>query len=147
MIIKLLKNTLSKELFLIFLVTILLVGGVILENNIKVESLKYLSYLILLSAYLVAGWRVILKAIKNLFRKNFFDENFLMTIATLGAVAINELPEAVMVMLLYNVGEFFQKSAVDRSKKSIKSLLEIRPEYANLKVDDKIIKKILRKLK
>jgi len=141
MIIKLLKNTLSKELFLIFLVTILLVGGVILENNIKVESLKYLSYLILLSAYLVAGWSVILKAIKNLFRKNFFDENFLMTIATLGAVAINELPEAVMVMLLYNVGEFFQKSAVDRSKKSIKSLLEIRPEYANLKVDDKIIKK------
>src|SRR4030067_3721910 len=64
-----------------------------------------------------------------------------MTIAPLGAVAINELPEAVMVMLLYNVGEFFQKSAVDRSKKSIKSLLEIRPEYANLKVDDKIIKK------
>jgi len=139
MFIKILHNKLSKELFLIFLVIVLLVGGLILENHIEVDSLKNLSYLILLFAYLIAGWEVISKAIKNLFRKNFFDENFLMTIATLGAVAINQLPEAVTVMLLYNVGEFFQKSAVDQSRKSIKSLLQIRPEYANLKVGDKII--------
>lgn len=137
---KILKSALSKEVLLILLVAILLAGGIFLENNNKASSLKYLSDVILISGYFIAGWNVLSKAIKNLFKGNFFDENFLMTIATLGAVAINELPEAVMVMLLYNVGEFFQKSAVGRSRKSIKSLLEIRPEYANLKVDDKIIK-------
>ena len=138
--VKILHNKLSKELFIILAVTVLLIGGVIFENHAESDSLKNLSYVILLIAYIIAGWEVISKAIKNLFRKNFFDENFLMTIATLGAVAINQLPEAVMVMLLYNVGEFFQKSAIDQSRKSIKSLLEIRPEYANLKVDDKTIK-------
>lgn len=137
---KILKSALSREVLLILLVAILLAGGIFLENNNKASSLKYLSDVILISGYFIAGWNVLSKAIKNLFKGNFFDENFLMTIATLGAVAINELPEAVMVMLLYNVGEFFQKSAVGRSRKSIKSLLEIRPEYANLKVDDKIIK-------
>jgi Zn2+/Cd2+-exporting ATPase len=135
-----LKNTLIKELSIILLVTVLLIGGIVLEYNIKVDSLKYLSYLILLSAYLIAGWGVISKAIKNLFRKNFFDENFLMTLATLGALVINAFTEAVMVMLLYNIGEFLQKSAVTRSRKSIKSLLEIRPDYANLKVKNAIIK-------
>ena len=138
--VKILHNKLSKELFIILAVTVLLIGGVIFENHAESDSLKNVSYVILLIAYIIAGWEVISKAIKNLFRKNFFDENFLMTIATLGAVAINQLPEAVMVMLLYNVGEFFQKSAIDQSRKSIKSLLEIRPEYANLKVDDKTIK-------
>jgi Zn2+/Cd2+-exporting ATPase len=140
MSVKIFKSTLSKELYLILLVSFLLILGLIFEQNIKINSYKYISYLILLSAYLIAGWDVIIKATTNLIRKNFFDENFLMTIATLGAVIINQLPEAVMVMLLYNVGEFFQKSAVNRSRKSIKSLLEIRPEYANLKVDGKIVK-------
>lgn len=140
MLIKILHNNLSKELLIILAVTLLLIGGVIIESHANLDSLKNLSYIILLIAYFIAGWEVISKAIINLFRKNFFDENFLMTIATLGAVAINQLPEAVMVMLLYNVGEFFQKSAIDQSRKSIKSLLEIRPEYANLKVDDKTIK-------
>jgi Cd2+/Zn2+-exporting ATPase len=138
--IKILHNNLSKELLIILAVTLLLIGGVIIESHANLDSLKNLSFIILLIAYFIAGWEVISKAIINLFRKNFFDENFLMTIATLGAVAINQLPEAVMVMLLYNVGEFFQKSAIDQSRKSIKSLLEIRPEYANLKVDDKTIK-------
>ena len=115
--VKILHNKLSKELFIILAVTVLLIGGVIFENHAESDSLKNVSYVILLIAYIIAGWEVISKAIKNLFRKNFFDENFLMTIATLGAVAINQLPEAVMVMLLYNVGEFFQKSAIDQVEK------------------------------
>jgi Zn2+/Cd2+-exporting ATPase len=135
-----LKNTLINELSIILLVIVLLIGGVVIEYNIKVDSLQYLSHLILLSAYLIAGGGVIIKAIKNLFRKNFFDENFLMTLATLGALIINALTEAVMVMLLYNIGEFLQKAAVTRSRKSIKSLLEIRPDYANLRINNLIIK-------
>ncbi len=137
---KILKSDLSKEVLQILLVAILFAGGIYFENNDRVSSLKYLTDVVLISAYIIAGSNVLSKAIKNLFKGNFFDENFLMSLATLGALAINELPEAVMVMLLYNVGEFFQKSAVGRSRKSIRSLLEIRPEYANLKVDDKIIK-------
>lgn len=140
MIKKILESYLSKEIIQIILVSVLFALGIYFENYERVSSLKYLSGVILISAYIIAGGNVLSKAIKNLFKLNFFDENFLMTIATLGALAINQLPEAVMVMLLYNVGEFFQKLAVGRSRKSIRSLLEIRPEYANLKVDDKIIK-------
>jgi Cd2+/Zn2+-exporting ATPase len=140
MIKKILESDLSKEILQILFVTVLFAAGIYFENYERVSFLKYLSDVILISAYIIAGRNVLSKAIKNLFKGNIFDENFLMTIATLGALAINQLPEAVMVMLLYNVGEFFQKLAVGRSRKSIRSLLEIRPEYANLKVDDKIIK-------
>lgn len=84
-------------------------------------------------SYLVIGGEVLLRAGKNLLRRQLFDENFLMTIATLGAFAIGELPEAVSVMLFYQIGELFQSLAVGRSRRSIKALLKIKPEYANLK--------------
>ena len=74
-------------------------------------------------------------AIKNVLRGKIFDEFFLMTIATLGAFAIKEFPEAVAVMLFFKVGEMFQDFALNRSRRSIKSLLEIRPDYANLQLD------------
>ena len=68
-------------------------------------------------AYILIGYDVLLKALKNIFKGHLFDENFLMTLATLGAISIKELPEAVMVMLLYQIGEFLQDKAVDKSKK------------------------------
>jgi Zn2+/Cd2+-exporting ATPase len=84
-------------------------------------------------AYLLSGWTVLTSAGKNILRGQVFDENFLMTIATLGAIAIKQLPEAVGVMLFFKVGELFQELAVSRSRRSISALLEIRPDAANLK--------------
>ncbi len=91
-------------------------------------------------SYLVIGHKVLLKAMGNILRGQVFDENFLMSIATLGAFAINEYSEAVAVMLFYMLGEFFQDIAVNNSRNSIKSLLDIRPDYANLKTSNGIKK-------
>ncbi len=88
---------------------------------------------LILSSYLITGGEVILKAFKNIASGRVFDENFLMTIATLGAFAIGEYPEAAAVMLFYQAGVLFESGAVNRSKRSIQNLMEIRPEYANLK--------------
>lgn len=91
-------------------------------------------------SYVIAGYDIVLKAIRNIFRGKVFDENFLMALATIGAFAIGEFPEAVAVMLFYQVGELFQSYAVDKSRKSIASLMDIRPDYANVKRDNKLIK-------
>lgn len=80
------------------------------------------------TAYLVAGWRVIASAARNIMRGRVFNKQFLMPIATVGAIAIGELHEAIAVMLFYVVGELFQDIAVGRSRRSIKSLLEVKPE-------------------
>ncbi|GFN35548.1 heavy metal translocating P-type ATPase [Tepidimicrobium xylanilyticum] len=96
-------------------------------------------FTIYLAAYVIIGSEIIIKAIKNLFAKQPFDENFLMTVATLGAFAIGEYPEGVAVMLFYQIGEFFQGLAVNHSRKSISSLIDIRPDYANLEKDGEII--------
>ncbi|WP_278244891.1 heavy metal translocating P-type ATPase [Fervidicella metallireducens] len=91
-------------------------------------------------SYLIIGKDVLLKASKNILNGQLFDENFLMTLATLGAFGIREFPEAVSVMLFYEIGELLQDLAVDKSRKSITDLLNIKPDYANLKKDNKIIK-------
>ncbi len=91
---------------------------------------------IFLAAYLLSGGDVLLRALKNIIKGEVFDENFLMSIATLGAFAIGEYPEAVMVMVLYQTGEYFQHRAVEKSKKSISDLMDIRPDYANLQTID-----------
>ena len=83
-------------------------------------------------AYLIAGSDVLFKAAKNITKGRVFDENFLMSVATIGALAIKELPEAVMVMVLYQLGEYFQHRAVEKSRHSITELMDIRPDYANL---------------
>lgn len=93
------------------------------------------------SAYLIAGGDVVLKAIKHILKGKVFDENFLMVLATVGALAIGEYPEAVMVMVLYQIGEMLQDYAVEKSKKSISSLMNIRPDYANIVVNSELIKK------
>mgnify|MGYP000482659172 FL=1 len=91
-------------------------------------------------SYLVVGSEILKKAVRNIFRGKVFDENFLMAVATIGAFAIGEFPEAVAVMLFYQVGELFQSYAVDKSRKSIASLMDIRPDYANIEKDGKVEK-------
>lgn len=83
-------------------------------------------------AYLIAGYDIIFKALKNIIKGQVFDENFLMGIATLGAIGIKEYPEAVMVMVLYQIGEYLQDKAVEKSQNSITELMDIRPDYANI---------------
>lgn len=83
-------------------------------------------------AYLIVGADVLFRATKNIFKGQIFDENFLMSLATVGAICIKEFPEAVMVMILYQIGEYMQDKAVDKSKDSIAALMDIRPDYANL---------------
>jgi len=95
---------------------------------------------IFLASYILVGGEVILKAVKNMLKGRVFDENFLMSAATIGAFAIKEFPEGVAVMLFYQVGEFFQEIAVNRSRKSIAALMDIRPDYANLKAGDEVRK-------
>ncbi|WP_141430811.1 heavy metal translocating P-type ATPase [Bacillus sp. 03113] len=91
-----------------------------------------------LVAYLIVGGDIVLRAAKNILRGQVFDENFLMAIATIGAFAIKEYPEGVAVMMFYQVGELFQGIAVNRSRKSISALMDIRPDYANVKVENDI---------
>ena len=100
---------------------------------------ELLSLLLNVTAYIIIGYDVVIKALSNIFKGEVFDENFLMTIATVGAFAIGESPEAVAVMLFYQIGEFFQDYAVSRSKKSIADLMDIRPDYANLKINDEVL--------
>ena len=115
--------------FILFLVSL-----VISFENVWINSMLYII------SYLIVGLDIVIKAVRNIFRGKIFDENFLMTIATIGAFAIGEFPEAVAVMLFYQVGELFQSYAVDKSRKSIASLMDIRPDFANLKKDGKIEK-------
>ena len=89
--------------------------------------------------YAVVGWDVLWRAVRNILRGQVFDENFLMALATVGAFCIGEYPEGVLVMLLYQVGELFQNLAVGRSRKSIASLMDIRPDWANIEKDGKLI--------
>ena len=110
----------------------------------KDEMLKIGFYVV---AYIVIGYSVLIQAIKNIAKGEVFDENFLMAIATLGAFGIKEYPEAVAVMLFYQIGEFFQDYAVGKSKKSIAQLMDIRPDYANLKVGGELIKKTPNQIK
>ena len=112
-------------------------------NFIKVdENVLFIIQIVLyIVSYLIVGFEVVKKAIMNIFHGEFFDENFLMSIATIGAFAIKEFPEAVAVMLFYQIGEYFQSYAVKKSRKSIASLMDIRPDYANLKVNGDIERK------
>lgn len=89
-------------------------------------------------AYILAGYEVLLKSIKNIFKGEIFDENFLMSIATIGAFIINEPVEAVAVMVFYNLGEIFEDIAGDKSKKSILKLMDLKPKIANLKIANEI---------
>ena len=99
------------------------------------------SFAMFFAAYIVAGGDILLDALKNIFKGDIFNENFLMGIATIGAFAIKEYPEAVMVMVLFQIGEYLQDRAVEKSRDSITRLMDIRPDYANIEENDKILRK------
>ena len=98
---------------------------------VKFEN-AWINNAIFLVSYFIVGWDILRKAMRNIIRGKVFDENFLMAVATIGAFCIGEFPEAVAVMLFYQIGELFQSYAVDKSRKSIASLMDIRPDYANV---------------
>lgn len=125
------KKTITQILIALLLFIIALL---IPFENIWINNIIYIL------SYLVVGLEIVCKAIKNILKGKVFDENFLMAIATLGAFAIGEFPEAVAVMLFYQIGELFQDYAVDQSRKSITSLMDIRPDFANVKRQNKILK-------
>lgn len=119
----------------------LLIGGILFVLGIFVPKTLFIPKLaVFLVSYLVIGGDVLLSAFKNILNGQVFDENFLMAIATIGAFAIGEYPEGVAVMLFYQLGELLQGIAVNNSRKSIVSLMDIRPDYANIKVGEGIKK-------
>ena len=101
---------------------------------------EWINNAIYIISYIIVGFDIVKKAVRNIIRGKVFDENFLMAVATIGAFGIGEFPEAVAVMLLYQIGELFQSYAVDKSRKSISSLMDIRPDFANVERDGKIQK-------
>jgi len=105
--------------------------------DINIEWLNIALYLI---SYIIVGGNIVKRAVRNIFRGKVFDENFLMSIATIGAMLIGEYPEGIAVMLFYQIGELFQSYAVDKSRRSIADAMDIRPDYANVKRGDEVIK-------
>ena len=101
---------------------------------------EWLKLVLFVLSYVIVGWDIVRNALVNIVRGKVFDENFLMTVATIGAFLIGAYPEAVIVMLFYQIGGLFQSYAVDKSRKSIASLMNIRPDYANLKKGDDLVK-------
>lgn len=120
------------------LVTKLIIAGILFLTAILDQFGTTISIVLFVAAYLVAGLEVVMSAIRNIVRGQLFDENFLMSVATIGAFIIGEYPEAVAVMLFYQIGELFQSIAVNRSRKSITDLMDIRPDFANLKMKNKV---------
>lgn len=101
---------------------------------------EWINNIIYIIAYIIVGFDIVKKAFRNITRGKIFDENFLMTVATVGAFGMKEFPEAVAVMLFYQIGELFQSYAVDKSRKSISNLMNIRPDFANVERNGKIEK-------
>ncbi len=124
----------KKGIKIIIALVLFLLAFIINFNNELINNTIYTV------SYIIVGLEIVRKAIRNITRGKVFDENFLMTVATIGAFGIGEFPEAVAVMLFYQVGELFQSYAVDKSRKSISSLMDIRPDYANVQRDGKIEK-------
>ncbi|MEH2423357.1 MAG: heavy metal translocating P-type ATPase [Nostoc sp.] len=131
---------LKNEVLPLVVILSLYAPGVIFENQLHNTFYSIGEYLLFIPAYLLSGWSVLKTAGRNILRGRIFDETFLMTVATLGAIAIHKLPEAVGVMLFYKIGELFQDIAVSRSRNSIKALLEVRPDYANIQIEGELKK-------
>ena len=125
----------KKKLTKIIIALILFIFSMV----IKFENV-WINNAIFVTSYIIVGFEIIRKALRNIIRGKVFDENFLMSVATIGAFGIGEFPEAVAVMLFYQIGELFQSYAVDKSRKSIASLMDIRPDYANVYRNGKVEK-------
>lgn len=123
------------ELPPVLLAVTLFAISILFERPLHNTPYNITEFAVIIPAYLLSGWTVLKTAGRNILRGQIFDENFLMTVATLGALAIHQLPEAVAVMLFFRVGELFQEYSVGRSRRSIKALLEVRPDTANLRTN------------
>ncbi len=130
----------NKKLSLKHDVTRLILGGAVFAVAVLFDFQTWLELALFLTSYAIVGGPVVLKAVTGIARGQVFSEHFLMTIATIGAFFIGEYPEGVAVMLFYLVGELFQDAAVDHSRKSISALMDIRPDYANLKLGEELRK-------
>lgn len=128
----------KKQLIMLLIGAAIFVLGMVLENAFAINKSILLGIFIV--GYIILGSSVVLQALKNIIRGQIFDENFLMTIATIGAFIIGDAAEAVGVMLFFQIGEYFQGLAMRRSKKSITDLMDIRPDFANVKRNGEIIK-------
>lgn len=119
----------------------IIIGAAVLATAVLLNlNNEWLQIALFIISYIIVGGDVVKRAVKNIFKGQVFDESFLMSIATIGAFFIGEYPEGVAVMLFYQVGELFQSYAVGKSRKSIASLMDIRPDYANVKKGDELVK-------
>lgn len=119
----------------------IIIGAAVLATAVLLSlNNEWLQIALFIISYIIVGGDVVKRAVKNIFKGQVFDENFLISIATIGAFFIGEYPEGVAVMLFYQVGELFQSYAVGKSRKSIASLMDIRPDYANVKKGDELVK-------
>ena len=125
----------KNRLWRIIIAAILFIVATVIDVNAEWVNIS-----IYLISYIIVGGDIIKRAIRNISRGKVFDENFLMSIATIGAMLIGEYPEGIAVMLFYQVGELFQSYAVDKSRRSIAEAMDIRPDYANVKKNDEVIK-------
>ncbi len=129
------NKKMKKQLYRIIVSGLLLMFSMLVSINIK-----YVNNVLFIVSYFVIGYDILLKALRNIKRGKVFDEKFLMAVATVGALLIGNLEEAVSVMLFYQIGELFQSYAVNKSRKSVASLMDIRPDYANVIRDGKHVK-------
>lgn len=128
----------GRELVFLGMTSVIYIAGLIFKSQLESTPYHVAEYILFISVYLASGWKVLFNAFRNISKGMVFDENFLMTIATAGAVAIHALTEAAGVMLFFKAGEFLQEMSIHRSRKSIKALLEIRPDYANLIINGEV---------
>lgn len=127
------SRKMNRQLIRIIVSLLLVIISFLFKFNTEIYN-----NIIYVIAYIIVGYNIVLKAVRNIFKGKVFDENFLMTVATIGAFCIGEFPEAVAVMLFYQIGELFQSYAVDKSRKSVAALMDIRPDYANVYREDEI---------
>lgn len=128
----------KKVLIRIIISSVLLVALMITSKLVQLN--KWVEFVLYLAPYLIIGYDILKKAIKGIAKGQVFDENFLMAVATIGAVALGDFAEGAAVMLFYQIGELFQSVAVGKSRRNITSLMDIRPDYANVEVDGKLEK-------
>lgn len=128
----------KKVLYRILLSLVFMIGIMILTSYVSLNL--YIEVILYLIPYFIIGYDILRKAIKGILKRQVFDENFLMTVATVGAMCLGEFREGVAVMLFYQIGELFQSVAVGKSRRNIAALMDIRPDYANMMIDGKLQK-------
>ena len=129
----------QKKVLIRIIVSAVLLAGILITAKL-VDINKWIQLVLYLVPYLIIGYDILKKAVKGIFKGQIFDENFLMAVATVGAVALGEFSEGAAVMLFYQIGELFQSVAVGKSRKNITSLMDIRPDYANIELNGKLEK-------